>query len=164
MPIESSNAAIFSLRHSAHPACSKLTKLTKAELASKLFWPCSNENRKIRLCSKRNQLPAGVQNCSRSMLRKKKRRKALLMVFANDGLRKSSSHSDSSCRLRQPEDRRITLPSPGRSFAGHTRMDTPHAGIIFLGPVDPAELAETLDAAPRDAEPGEPAGRFQFAI
>ena len=30
----SSNAAIFSLRYSAHPAYSKLTKLTKAELVS----------------------------------------------------------------------------------------------------------------------------------
>ena len=34
MPIESSNAAIVSLRYSAHPAYSKLTKLTKAELVS----------------------------------------------------------------------------------------------------------------------------------
>ena len=87
------------------------------------------------------------------MLRKKRRRKALLMVFANDGLMKRSSHSDSPCRLRQPEDRRITIPSPGRSFAGHTRIETPHAGIILLGPVDPAGLAETLDAAPDTAIP-----------
>src|SRR6516162_8972474 len=34
-----------------------------------------------------------------------------------------------------------------------TRSDTPHAGIILLGPVDPAELAETLDAAPDTAIP-----------
>ena len=34
-----------------------------------------------------------------------------------------------------------------------TRIDSPHAGIILLGPVDPAELAETLDAAPDTAIP-----------
>ena len=34
-----------------------------------------------------------------------------------------------------------------------TRIDSPHAGIILLGPVDPAELAEILDAAPDTAIP-----------
>jgi hypothetical protein len=33
----------------------------------------------------------------------------------------------------------------------NTRIDTPHAGIILLGPVDSTELAEALDAAPDPA-------------
>jgi hypothetical protein len=114
-------------------------------------------SRKMRHRSQRNQLPVGIQNCSRSMLRKKRRRKALLTVFANDGLGKRSAHSDLSCRLRQPEDPLPFLLLGGASLVRNldfdTRVDTPHAGIILLGPVDPAELAETLDAAPDTAIP-----------
>jgi hypothetical protein len=80
------------------------------------------------------------------------------MLFANDGLRKRSSRSDSLADFASRRaDALLFLVLEVLRWSGTwilTRASTPpHAGIILPGPVDPAALAETLDAAPDTAIP-----------